>query len=641
MQIRADMRGTPQSLHAAVRSRVPIMSYRFLAVCLLAAIPRVAAAQTNAYAFIPLSTSQTVPVDVGAGVVLPPLATQANGLSAITSPDGRIAYIGSQSFAFLTVVDVATLTVTGTVPLPCAPFAGTFTADGTQAYVTCQVGERIVRVDVGTGTTTTIVAPAGSFPRIIRVAPDGQRAFFTGGSALYPLDLATSIVGPAVNLASTAVGLQITPDGQRAFVVRTNTARVDVVNLTTLTVTGSIAVGGSPLDIAMSRDGLRAYVTNNGSDTVSVIDVPSESVVATIPVGSGPAGVAFTPDERRVYVIDRDSQTASVIDVATNTLVATLATGFAFDYGAGFMTPTLIVPAGGPLTISGDAALDTAGFQWFVPFLGGTLRLSGPWTTTRRLSLLAPGGTLDTNGFDATIVSNAVGTGTLTKSGAGSLRYAGTIGTLQVSAGTLAPGDGVGVLTAGQVTFSPGATLAVELNGTTAGTGYDQLLTSGTAALNGARSWCTPSIQHAAGTAFIIVTNAAGTFAGLPEGATVQSAHGRFRISYVGGDGNDVVLTKIERRADDRAARPAVGAREPAADLAAGHGRRRRRRRSPPSSSPRPPRTSRSCRTPGSWCRARARCGPVRGAAPGRARHGDDHRHASPTASARRPRRSR
>ena len=46
-----------------------------------------------------------------------------------------------------------------------------------------------------------------------------------------------------------------------------------------------------------------------------------------------------------------------------------------------------------------------------------------------------------------------------------------------------------------------------------------------------------------------LVTNdgpgAPGTFAGLPEGATVIAAGRQLRISYVGGDGNDVTLTVL------------------------------------------------------------------------------------------------
>ena len=59
-----------------------------------------------------------------------------------------------------------------------------------------------------------------------------------------------------------------------------------------------------------------------------------------------------------------------------------------------------------------------------------------------------------------------------------------------------------------------------------------------------------------AGQTFTIIANdladaVVGTFAGLPEGSIFTAGAGRFRISYVGGSGNDVTLTAIGA-ADDR-----------------------------------------------------------------------------------------
>ena len=54
-----------------------------------------------------------------------------------------------------------------------------------------------------------------------------------------------------------------------------------------------------------------------------------------------------------------------------------------------------------------------------------------------------------------------------------------------------------------------------------------------------------------AGTVITVISNdgpspVAGTFAGLLEGAVVTTATGQlFRLSYVGGDGNDVTLTAL------------------------------------------------------------------------------------------------
>ncbi len=88
------------------------------------------------------------------------------------------------------------------------------------------------------------------------------------------------------------------------------------------------------------------------------------------------------------------------------------------------------------------------------------------------------------------------------------------------------------------------------LNGTTAGAGYDQLSVTGTVNLAGATLNVNLAFTPALGSAFMLIQNdgkdaVLGTFAGLPEGATLMLNGMTFQISYVGGTGNDVVLTRM------------------------------------------------------------------------------------------------
>ena len=75
---------------------------------------------------------------------------------------------------------------------------------------------------------------------------------------------------------------------------------------------------------------------------------------------------------------------------------------------------------------------------------------------------------------------------------------------------------GPGILRAASVAFSAGSTLRIELNGATAGTGYDRLLVDNTATIGGATLALQTGFTPAAGAQFMILTNASGTFAGLP-----------------------------------------------------------------------------------------------------------------------------
>lgn len=124
---------------------------------------------------------------------------------------------------------------------------------------------------------------------------------------------------------------------------------------------------------------------------------------------------------------------------------------------------------------------------------------------------------------------------------------------MTATGGEFNPGDGgPGMLTAfDDVTFGAGATFAVELNGAMAGAGYDQLsVQGGSVTLGGATLAVTLGFTPTVGDTFQIIDRPfgaplAGTFAGLPQGARFDVDGVRFAIDYMGGSGNDVVLTVI------------------------------------------------------------------------------------------------
>jgi autotransporter-associated beta strand protein len=303
----------------------------------------------------------------------------------------------------------------------------------------------------------------------------------------------------------------------------------------------------SPWTLAITPDGRYAYI-RLGSDVVVAIDLTTRRVVnPTIPVDACASGPAIGPP-----IILPDAQPAAAV------------------------------------IIDGDDDLTARGFGSYVPFDGGALRLAGPWHTNRHLSLLTHGGWIDTNGFDAIVEGDVINDGSLTKTGEGSLTLCGAIehrkdtfvleGTLivesrhdapvfvdggvlggsgrvctvSVMAGAISPGGRrPGVLTADQVTLSPRASLVIDINGPVCGTDYDRLDVKMAAIIDEATFVARFGAALTPGTELTILTNAQGTFAGLPEGAIVPAAAGQqARITYTGGNGRDVVLTVADDDAD-------------------------------------------------------------------------------------------
>ena len=136
---------------------------------------------------------------------------------------------------------------------------------------------------------------------------------------------------------------------------------------------------------------------------------------------------------------------------------------------------------------------------------------------------------------------------------AGTLGGTGTVaGIFTLPGATVAPGASAGVLRSANgnslaVSLAEGSTFAAEI---LSATSFDQLGVTGTVTLSNATLGLTLAngITLPVNTNFKIIDNDGadavdGTFANLPEGATLIVDRYTFTVSYRGGDGNDVVLT--------------------------------------------------------------------------------------------------
>ena len=132
----------------------------------------------------------------------------------------------------------------------------------------------------------------------------------------------------------------------------------------------------------------------------------------------------------------------------------------------------------------------------------------------------------------------------------GSLFGFATSGPLTMTGGTLAPGlpfnqffAPAGLASSGglhNLVMVPGAPV----------TNYDQLQVTGTVSIAGTTLNSTAAGALPLGSVFVIILNdlvdpVVGTYVGKPEGAIYFQANNWWQITYVGGDGNDVVLTTV------------------------------------------------------------------------------------------------
>lgn len=154
------------------------------------------------------------------------------------------------------------------------------------------------------------------------------------------------------------------------------------------------------------------------------------------------------------------------------------------------------------------------------------------------------GGVLAINGTGVSPVTVSAGT----LGGSGSIGAALSIGTGSGTGAFIAPGNSVGTLTTtSPTTLNADATYAVEYNSASAV--FDKLVTNGLT-LQNAKLTLTDlgggTVLTSGSWTIVDNTSAdpvAGTFLGLAEGSTVSDGVNTFKISYIGGTGNDVTLS--------------------------------------------------------------------------------------------------
>ncbi|MBL8182790.1 MAG: VCBS repeat-containing protein [Blastocatellia bacterium] len=160
-----------------------------------------------------------------------------------------------------------------------------------------------------------------------------------------------------------------------------------------------------------------------------------------------------------------------------------------------------------------------------------------------------------------TVNNPVVTTGGLAISGFGGTGTVGSVNVVQgaVSAGTLTSPTGILTISNG-LTFTANGTFACKLGGTTPGAnGHDQLNVTGTVSLNNALLAPIPwaGFRPAIGDSYVILRNDSndpinGTFLNLPNNSVFSGPlNTAFKITYNGGDGNDIAIQVVPRSSYD------------------------------------------------------------------------------------------
>ena len=198
----------------------------------------------------------------------------------------------------------------------------------------------------------------------VALALTGVVVFGSGLSA----GASSAVTTIPVGNAPYAIALNST--GTMAVTVANTDNSVSVIDTATNTVTHTIQLSSNanPLGVTINPTGTEAYVTDctnygAGPGAVEVISLTSFTVTGSMTVGQCPRSVAINPNSSSAYgfVPNSNDYTISVFDASTNTVTT--------SYNA--------LPTGGDSVV-----INAAGDRMYVSYSGGSIRIWNPITST-------------------------------------------------------------------------------------------------------------------------------------------------------------------------------------------------------------------------------------------------------------------
>jgi autotransporter-associated beta strand protein len=304
-----------------------------------------------------------------------------------------------------------------------------------------------------------------------------------------------------------------------------NTAAMNVVAPGTLTFNGPIT---GPGRFGMNGNGTYTINSSNNNFGGPVVWGPTSVSTATLVLGgtnSLPTTISLAIPSGATLNVNGQSQTiASLFGAGSVNLgsggTLTIAQVPPSTYSGALFGTGTVIHSGAQLTFTGVSTYNGtySNLSGITSLVGGTLPV--PYTQT---------------GGDLGVASG------------------GTIGNVTINAGQFRPGlGGTGIANTGSLTMAPLTNYAQFINGPAAAL-FSNVHVTGTVALGGATfSLSGTGVGVASGNTFTIIDNdgidpVIGTFAGLAQGAIIGGGPGGFSyvVSYIGGTGNDVVLTAV------------------------------------------------------------------------------------------------
>jgi len=246
-------------------------------------------------------------VDCNTGDIIKKIEVHKRAHNTIYGPSGKYVYLDDIASPWLYVADAKKHELVNKVG-PFANFVRPFTINGRETLVYATVdsllgfevgdlstGKKLAHVEVE-GWNMGPVRRHGNPSHGIALTPDEKELWVANAqdASLSIVDTATKKVVETLSVPfRSANRLKFTPDGKLVLVSDLGDGKLIILDAATRREIKRIDVGGGAAGIQMAPDGARAFVAVGSQNGVAVIDLKTLSVSARIETGPGPDGLAW------------------------------------------------------------------------------------------------------------------------------------------------------------------------------------------------------------------------------------------------------------------------------------------------------------------------------------------------------------
>ncbi len=209
---------------------------------------------------------------------------------------------------------------TGELGVGEAPAHIALDAQAGAAYTTNQYGNSVSIIDLATNALIgTVPLPSGGFNLL--VSPDGRRVWAsTAGGTLHAIDVATRQVAATLPVGAAANGVAYDARSGTLYISSILEATVTAVDVAEERVKRRYTVGAMPQRLALSPDGSELYIASERHG-LEILTLGTGAVATVGAVPPGAVGLALTPDGAHLYVTHPRLGQVHVVDRATRQLV--------------------------------------------------------------------------------------------------------------------------------------------------------------------------------------------------------------------------------------------------------------------------------------------------------------------------------